>query len=187
MARAAAPSGVAVKVLVERNQISPIGIVVEQFAIAKNRPLAIFVAQENVRQTPRQFLPHFRQVFHLAGARGTFNLERVAVVQVIFLKRQQDKNIHRHPDGTTPVRVPAEQVGGGLARLIVQPILLARQVENQRMLEVIAGDRPHTVGRKEFVFVQHVTQHAPQLVGPHQSQDHSVGRSGDHHGLNTVN
>ena len=43
MARTAAPASVAVKVLMEGNQISPVGIGIEQLAVAKNRPLALLI------------------------------------------------------------------------------------------------------------------------------------------------
>ena len=53
MAGAAAAAGVAVEVLVEGNQIAPVGIVVEQRTGTEDQPIAPFVAQEDAREPPR--------------------------------------------------------------------------------------------------------------------------------------
>ena len=83
--------------------------------------------------------------------------------------------------GPAPVGVAAEQVGRRFARLVVQPILLAVELQHQRMIQVITRDGPHAVGREKLVFVQHVRQHAPQLIGAHQAQDQRVVGAGRHH------
>jgi len=52
VARADAGAVVAVEVLVEEEQVAPVGIALELFSAAVDRPAAIRVAQEDTREPP---------------------------------------------------------------------------------------------------------------------------------------
>ena len=57
-----------------------------------------------------------------AGARRTFDAERVAVVGVELEQRANQEDVHRHPHRTAPVGVAAEHPAVRLGRLIGDPV-----------------------------------------------------------------
>ena len=65
MTGAAAAAGVAVKVLVKRDEIAPVAIIVEQPARTEDRAPASFIEQKNARQPPRQFIGDLIRFFSL--------------------------------------------------------------------------------------------------------------------------
>ena len=84
MAGPTTAAGVAVEVFMEGNQITPVGIIVEQLAVAKDRPFALVITQENARQSTPHLYGNFIQIPHLTRARRAFNEERIAVVLVVL-------------------------------------------------------------------------------------------------------
>src|ERR1700693_4350126 len=68
MARAQSHSGVPVKIFVKQNQIAPQGIVLKFIVAAIHRPMAVFVAQKNVRQRSGQHRAHIPERYLLARA-----------------------------------------------------------------------------------------------------------------------
>src|SRR6516162_967065 len=119
MTRPTASSGVAMKIFVKRNQVAPMRIVVEQFAPAKQRSLAAFVAEEDARQAPRYFSGNLHEVHLHPRTSRTVNQKVVSEVMVILFQCVQDEKVHRHPDRPAPIRVSAIQIRNRLSRLVV--------------------------------------------------------------------
>ena len=58
------------------------------------------------------------------------------------------QEVDRQPNGSAPVRVAAEQVGGGFARFVVEAILLAIELHHQGIFQVIARDERIPYGER---------------------------------------
>src|SRR5262245_49435677 len=98
MTGAEAGAVVAVKVLVEENQIAPVRILLEHARAAKHRTTAVGAAEKNVSQTPGDIFGHLIKVHAPARPGGALDQEFVAVVGVVLQKRADDQTIDRHPD-----------------------------------------------------------------------------------------
>src|SRR6185436_16127772 len=114
--------------------------------------------REQVRQPRGQFGRNLSEGHEVPGARGTLNLERIAVVVVIALQRFDQQVIDREPDRATPVRASAEQVCVRLARRVFDGVLRAVVVERERRVQVYTRQGPNSIRRQEFVLVQHVLE-----------------------------
>jgi len=82
---------VPVEVFIEEDVVAPGRIALEFFGAAIDGPPALRVAQENPSESVRDLLAHFEEVHELAGSRGTFDFEVVAVVQIEVQKRPDDQ------------------------------------------------------------------------------------------------
>ena len=51
---------------------------------------------------------------------------------VVAFQRLDQQVVDGKPDRAAPVGIAAEQAGGGLARLVIDPVFLAVEVENVR-------------------------------------------------------
>src|SRR5262249_24229114 len=80
MAGTYAGSVVAVKVFVEKYQITPVGIVLKFRGAAENRPPPTLVTKEDVGKPPRDISRHLPQRHHFSGAGRAFDLKIVAVI-----------------------------------------------------------------------------------------------------------
>ena len=76
----------------------------------------------------------------------------------------QDEVVDREPHRAPPVRVATEHAGVGLGRQVVHLVHLPVDVEDERVVEVVAGQRPQAVGAEELVLVEHPRQHPAQLA-----------------------
>src|SRR5215813_12259378 len=108
MARANASTGIAMEVLVKKDETVPVGIVLELRSFSIHRPLALLVAHENLRQPTRKLCRDLPEGHHVPRARWKLNFEVVAQVVVKSLQRFDQEKVDRKPDGTTPVGIPAE-------------------------------------------------------------------------------
>src|SRR3954452_15674398 len=97
------------EVFVERDQIPPVRIALEELLLPEDRPQPLLVTQEGARESPRQLHRDLIQGQELAGARRTLNLEIVAVVMVELLERLDNQVVDGKPDRAPPVRVAAKQ------------------------------------------------------------------------------
>ena len=99
---------VAVEILVEKHQVSPVRVRLKLLGTAVYRPAIVFIRQENPGQTPREFCRDIPQRHHPAGASGKLYLVVVAQIVMELLQRLNEQVIDREPDGSAPVRVSAE-------------------------------------------------------------------------------
>ena len=95
-----------------------------------------------------------------------------------LLQRLDQQVVHREPDRAPPVRVAAEDPGGGLGRLVVHAVLDAVDRQHVGMVAVVARERADAVGREELVAIQHVGEHADELRPPHDRQQPAHAAAG---------
>ena len=125
-----ATARVAVKVLVEQNVVAEVRIAGELGVIFEHRPLAIRPLQEEARQTTPQFLGHLVQGKEFAGPGRTFDFEVITVVVVKSLQGLDDEIVDRHPNGTAPIRVAAEQSAARLTRPVTHFVVRCRRLQS---------------------------------------------------------
>ena len=170
MGRTDAAPVVAIEVLVERDTAAVVGIRLQLGGMAQHRAVAVFILQEDARQSARQLLGNLLDREQRAGARRAFDFEIVAVVVVEFLQRLDDQEIEREPDRSAPVGIAAEVPRVRLRRRVADREIVAVAAEHVRPLEVRARERPHAVVGQEFRFVQHALQQPLHAVSAQQRQ-----------------
>ena len=138
VAGAEARAVVAVEVFVEQDVVAPVRVVLELGDPAIDRPAPLVVAQEDARKPRRELLRHLEQVHHAARTGRAFDLECVAVVEVILRERADDQHVDRHPDRPAPVGVAAEHARVGLGRKIADAELLPAGLEDVGVIQVMA-------------------------------------------------
>src|SRR5262249_15811911 len=164
VARADRRAGVAVEILVKRNQIVPVRIGLKTRVVAEDRPAADRILQEDSRQPPRQLGRHLAERQHPAGTGRDLDPIVVAEIVMELLQRFDDQEIDWKPDRSAPVRVAAEQTGRRFGRLVVDPVVVAVDGEHIRMVTVNPRDRSDAEGRQELALVEHHAQDATQSV-----------------------
>ncbi|HYX59139.1 MAG TPA: hypothetical protein VE888_09030, partial [Streptosporangiaceae bacterium] len=163
-------SVVAVEVLVEQDQVTPVRVVLKEPGSAVDGALPVTVPQEGADQAAGQLLGHLEQRHHRPGAGRAFDPQVVAVVPVVLQQGPDQQQVDREPDRPAPVGVAAEHAGGRLGRLVLDRVLAPGHVDRIGMLEVPARDGADAVRPQEPPLVQHPGQDAPQLVLVHQGQ-----------------
>src|ERR1700674_3280414 len=86
MAGAEAPTGVAVKVLVEQHVVAPLGGCLEQLDLAVDRAAPVRTAQKNALQALRDLGRDLQQGAHLAGSGRALHEKVVTVIVVESLE-----------------------------------------------------------------------------------------------------
>src|SRR6516164_6941511 len=104
---------------------------------------------------------------------------------MILAERNKNQLIDGHPNRAAPVGIAAKQKGSGFARFVVQTILLAGKMQDQRMSKVMTGDGTHAKGREKFIFIQHIGKQAAQLVLTNEPKEQHFVGAGSDGGLNT--
>src|SRR5712692_8522350 len=107
VAGAEACSVVAVKILIEQDQVLPERVVLKDFRRAVYGPAAVAAAQENPGQAVRKLPGHFPEIHAAPGASGAFHFESVAEVVVEFLQGLDEQEVYREPHRPAPVGVAA--------------------------------------------------------------------------------
>src|SRR5262245_50836491 len=156
MARAEAGARLPVEVLVERDEVAPERIALESLHAAEHRATAVRPTQEDPREAARELHRDVPEIHAPARSRRARDLEPLAQEPVELLERLDEEVVHGEPDRATPVRVAAEERDRGLRRLVVHPVLHAVELEDIRMLAMIAGQGTDPVGREKLLLVQHV-------------------------------
>ena len=155
---------VAVEIFMKGDEIAPVGIGLKFLRCAEDRPAFIRPAQKDPHQPPGDFARNLPQISHPAGTRRALHLVAIAQIEMKFLQGLDEQEIDREPDRSTPVRVAAEEAGGGLGRLVVYSVVAPVDRERIRVSEMMAGEGANAVRGKELLFVQHVAQHSTQPV-----------------------
>src|SRR5580692_1919461 len=163
VARADARAVVAVKILVEEEQILPVRIALEKFGAAGDRAAAVLAAHENMNEAAGNLGGDFPEVRFTARARREFDFEVLTVIVMVFLQGFDQEIVHREPDRSTPVGIAAKNAAGGFGGLVIDAADVAIDLDFGRVIEVIAGKRANTIGRKEFGFGEHAGEDALQL------------------------
>src|SRR5580704_7527020 len=163
VARADTSAIVAVKILVEEEQILPVRIALEKFGGAGDRAAAVLASHENMNEAAGNLGGDFPEVRFAARARREFDFEVLTVIVMVFLQGFDEEIVHREPDRSTPVGIAAKNAAGGFGGLVIDAADVAIDLDFVRVIEVIAGKRANTIGRKEFGFVEHAAEDALQL------------------------
>src|SRR5438445_12029607 len=111
MARPKPSAVVPMEIFVEQNIIFPVLIFLKLLGSAIDGPPTIGIAEENTRQPASELLCYLEQGHVFPRARGTFDLEVIAVVLVEVQQTPDQYTIHRHPDRTAPVGIAHEHTG----------------------------------------------------------------------------
>src|SRR6266540_6872214 len=170
VAGADAGPAVAVEVLVEQDQVAPVGIALEQLEGAVDRPASVTAAQEDAGEAPRQLGRDLPQRHRLPRARGELDLELALEEVIEALERLDQQEVHGEPDRPAPVGVPPEEPGRGLRRLVVHAMLLPVDVKHVGVLAMEARQRADAVRREELRLVQHVPQHSLEPLAAHERE-----------------
>src|SRR5262249_54761878 len=96
---------VSVEVFVETNVVLPMRVVLELLGATVHWPPSRGVASENFDEPLRQFLSDLEQRQQLAGTDRALHPEVISIVEIELQERPYDEDVHRHPDGPSPVRV----------------------------------------------------------------------------------
>ena len=108
MGGAEAPTIIGVKVFKEEEIIFEMRIG-RQFGMTLEHGALAVCADEKKRGDPaRQLVGHSFKGEHLTRARWAFNEEIVAIIMVKLADGFDEEKVNRHPDGASPVGIPAE-------------------------------------------------------------------------------
>ena len=165
---------VAVEILVELDEVAPVWVGIETFAVAVHRAPTLRVARKEADEPSREFHRHLPQRHLLARTRRAFDLEVLAQIVVVLLQRFDQQEVQRKPHRTAPVGIAAEQRAGRLGGRVVERKRLAVQVERERMVGVELGHRSHAMRTQHGGGVEHRHQDARELVGVDDRQAHPV-------------
>ncbi len=127
-------AAVGVKVLVEQNQIFPAGIITvsrtRRREPAERRSCRPRTAKSSVVPSSRATSI---SVMHVAASGRTFDLEIIAIENVIPLERLDQQEIGGKPDRSAPVAVAAEHAAFAFARHVVDFVMLTAKLELERL------------------------------------------------------
>ena len=144
------------EIFVEQDQIAPVRIDGPARVAAMAGTAAVVVRQKNSCQAAGQLPGDFTQCQPLSGTGRTLGFEMVSVEMVIAFQRFDQEVVGRKPDGPAPVGIAAKEGGVRFARHIFQTMHFAAGVKFERMFLVELGQRPNSIGREEFIFIEHV-------------------------------
>src|SRR5215831_21276039 len=156
MARTEPRPCVAVEVLVKEDMVPPVRILLEFVGAAVHRTAPVAIPKENPREPVCELRGDVKQVHQPTGAGGTLDFEVVSVIEVEVQQRPDDEGVHRHPDRSTPVRVPTEHAAVGLPWQIIHPVFLSLRTKDIGLLLVELGERTNTEGTEELLLVEHL-------------------------------
>src|ERR1700756_4656387 len=171
VARSDAGAIVAVKVLMEIDEVAPVWIVLKFLEPAIDRPMSIFGTQKNSRQSTRNLRGPLPQRGLPARTGRQLNREAVPVKVMKFLERFDQQEIDGKPYWSAPVGVSPEQRSAGLGGVIVHAMLCSVYMQDVGIAFVESRDRSNTMWREKFGFIQKAAKHAFQLAAVHQGKE----------------
>src|SRR5581483_5345098 len=110
----------AVEVLVERDQVVPRGVALEEVVASEDRPRSVGALHEDRDEARRELVGHLLERQMPAGASRALDDEVVAEVAVVHPQRLQQEVVDGEPNRSAPVRVAAEEARRRLARFVVE-------------------------------------------------------------------
>src|SRR5579884_4344690 len=161
---AEAGARVGVEVLVEREQIVPGGVLLEQLVAPEDGTCPVGALQEDSDEAMCELVGHLGERQPSARAGRALDEEGVAEIAVVDAQRLEQEVVDREPDGPAPIRVSAEEAGGRLGRLVAERRRDTVHRDLQRMVGVIARERADPVRRQELALVEQHGQEPPQPV-----------------------
>ena len=116
---------IAMKIFIEKNQVTPVWVFLERFRAAIHRPLTRTVSQENVDQSVRQLGGYFPQGHLVAGPCGTLHRKAISQIPMKLLEGLNQQKVDWEPGWPAPVGISAKIACSGLRRGVIQPVLLS--------------------------------------------------------------
>ncbi len=165
MAGAEARAVIAMEILVEEQAIPPVRVALEFLGSPVHRPPARLVAQKDADQPIGDLAGDLEEVHQHTRARRAFDLEGVAVVQIVLQHGADQQGVHRHPYRAAPVGIAAEHAAVRLGRQVLHAILRALGRKHEGMIGVVARQRANAMRAQEFALVQHARQDPAQPIG----------------------
>lgn len=159
--RAQARAAIAVKILVEEDQIAEVGVGLQKFRLPVESTVPVST-QKEVDQAAGKFGRNFPKGHPAARAGGIFDFEVVAVIVMEFLKRFDDQVVDRKPDWAAPVGIAAKQAALGFGGRVNNGMRLAPRKKRIGLLFVVLGKRSNPIRGKEFGLVQQTAEDALQ-------------------------
>src|SRR5437773_3093026 len=108
MTRAQPRSILTMKILIELDQIFPVGIVMKLLGAPIYRALPVLIAKEDIGQPSIDLERNLEQRHQISRTGWALDFKIVSVELIKLIERPQNKAIHRHPDQSAPVGVAAE-------------------------------------------------------------------------------
>src|SRR5262245_14169663 len=165
---------VAMEILVERNEITPVWICLEVVIATEHWPQPIVFAQADRDQPLRQVVGDRLQAHHLPGASRMLDRHGVAVELRIGGQRLNEQKVHRKPDRSAPVGVAAEHAVLRLSRHVLDGVGLIAHVKGVGIVEPRARDRADAMRREKLLRIEHAPQHPPQPLAVHDAIERVV-------------
>jgi hypothetical protein len=167
-------AGVAVEVLVEGDQVAEVPVGLQDRIVAEHGAPPVGPAQEQPREPAGELVRDLGQGLEPVRAGGELRAERLAVEALELVEGLDEHDVERHPDGAAPVRVAAEELRHGLARLVVHDEPRARVLEREGLRRVRLRDRADAVRGEELRLVQHAPQRGLHAVAPQKREQEPI-------------
>src|SRR5690348_9934196 len=123
----------AVKILIEAQQIPPVRIALKFVGRSIDGAGSIFIAQEDAAQRSGEFRRNLPECQFAPRARRKLHLEFITKIVMESLQRLDDQKIDREPHRASPVRIPAKCAGARLGGLVADAVLVSHHRERVRM------------------------------------------------------
>ena len=89
-----APPIISIEVLIEQDQVFPVGVVGIARVVPMARPLPILISHKDVGNAMADLLTDLEQCHHLPRPSGTFNLQLIPIVKVIAFQGFRYQEVH---------------------------------------------------------------------------------------------
>src|SRR5688572_2795507 len=128
------------------------------------RPPSPAVGKKDFRQTAGDFLRHLPQVHEPARSCWTLYPHLIAVEEVIALQGFDQKIIHRQPNWSTPVRIPAEKPSVRFGGHVIHPPFIVIETKDIRVVPMHFREGADPVRREKLVLVEHRGENSLQTL-----------------------
>ena len=135
------------KVLVEQNEFFPEWILRIPKIFTVTRTTSRTVSQEEVAEAARYLVCNLPKIQKVPAAGWALNFEGVAVELIVSVESLDEEKVNRKPYGAAPVRIPAEEIGVGVARTVVDSVVSIFKGQTVRKLCMNLRQRAHSERR----------------------------------------
>lgn len=169
-----ATARIAVKELVVPQVVFPERVEVERVITAIDASATVIASSKKMLQAVLKFFSDMTQVHVVTRSNRAFNLKALSKKEVVSLQRLDEEEVDTDPDRATPVAVASKQPTVRIARNVAYLELLSVYLHGERVVFVVLGQRPDTVGTEELIFIQHAFQKLFQSVLADNGQEDTV-------------
>ena len=179
MRGAKAPTIIRVKVFKEEEIIFEMRIG-RQFGMTLEHGALAVCADEKKRGDPaRQLVGHSFKGEHLTRARWAFNEEIVAIIMVKLADGFDEEKVNRHPDGASPVGIPAEDPVMRFGGPVIDIEGIRAGIEMKWRGLVHFGEGANSVIGKKALGIEHSAEQGFHSASAEQRKKLGIALSGD--------